>query len=132
VPTSSTSDDICAVCRPFGWRRSPSEVENDVTFEHVALCGSALEHRRHRQGPLRPRHPADPGRRQQQLVSDDVRVTRRLDGIPARAADLARIKIGQLIEKNLAADVLDSRDWSGIGRVACWSGNRRGAAAATP
>jgi hypothetical protein len=51
---------------------------------------------------------------EQRLVPDDVRVTRRPDGIPVRAADLARIKIGQLIEANLAGEVLDSRGWSGI------------------
>jgi hypothetical protein len=31
-----------------------------------------------------------------------------------RAAELARIKIGQLIEANFAAEMLDSRGWSGI------------------
>ena len=51
---------------------------------------------------------------EQRLVPDDVRVTRRPDGIPVRAADLARIQIGQLIEANLAGEVLDSRGWSGI------------------
>ena len=39
---------------------------------------------------------------EQRLVPDDVRVTRRPDGIPVRAADLGRIQIGQLIEANLA------------------------------
>jgi hypothetical protein len=51
---------------------------------------------------------------EQRLVPDDVRVTRRPNGIPVRAADLARIKIGQLIESNLAAELLDHRGWSGI------------------
>ena len=51
---------------------------------------------------------------EQRLVPDDVRVTRRPDGIPVRAADLARIKIGQMIETNLDAEVLDARGWSGI------------------
>ena len=51
---------------------------------------------------------------EQRLVPDDVRVTRRPDGIPVRAADLGRIQIGQLIETNLTAEVLDSRGWSGI------------------
>jgi hypothetical protein len=51
---------------------------------------------------------------EQRLVSDDVRVTRRHDGIPVRAAELARIKIGELIATKLAAEVLDSRSWSGI------------------
>ena len=35
---------------------------------------------------------------EQRLVPDDLRVTRRPNGIPVRAADLGRIKIGQLIE----------------------------------
>ena len=47
---------------------------------------------------------------EQRLVPDDVRVTRRPDGIPVRAADLAHIQIGQLIETNLAAEVLDYHD----------------------
>jgi hypothetical protein len=51
---------------------------------------------------------------EQRLVPDDVRVTRRSDGIPVRAAELGRIRIGELIESNLAAEVLDSRGWSGI------------------
>jgi len=51
---------------------------------------------------------------EQRLVPDDVRVTRRPDGIPVRVAELTRIRIGQLIETNLAAEVLDSRGWSGI------------------
>jgi hypothetical protein len=51
---------------------------------------------------------------EQRLVLDDVHVTRRPSGIPVRAADLARIKIGQLIETSLAVEVLDSRGWSGI------------------
>jgi hypothetical protein len=51
---------------------------------------------------------------EQRLVPDDIRVTRRPDGIPVRAADLARIQIGQLIATNLAAEVLDSRGWSGV------------------
>ena len=42
---------------------------------------------------------------EQRLVPDDVRVTRRPDGIPVRAADLGRIQIGQLIEANLHAEV---------------------------
>jgi hypothetical protein len=50
-------------------------------------------------------------------VPDDVHVTRRPDGIPVRAADLARITIGQLIETHLAAEVLDSRGWSGSSRT---------------
>jgi len=51
---------------------------------------------------------------EQRLVPDDLRVTRRPDGIPVRAADLGRIKIGQLIESNLTAEILDSRGWAGI------------------
>jgi hypothetical protein len=51
---------------------------------------------------------------EERLVADEVRVTRRPDGIPVRAADLGRIKIGPLIETNLAAEVLDERGWSGI------------------
>ena len=51
---------------------------------------------------------------EQRLVPDDVRVTRRPDGLPVRVAELARVKIGQLIESNLAGEVLDSRGWSGI------------------
>jgi hypothetical protein len=51
---------------------------------------------------------------EQRLVPDDVRVTRRPDGIPVRVAELTRIRIGQLIATNLAAEVLDSRGWSGI------------------
>ena len=51
---------------------------------------------------------------EQRLVPDDLRVTRRPDGIPVRAADLGRIKIGQLIEHNLTAEILDSRGWAGI------------------
>ena len=58
-------------------------------------------HRRHRQRPLRPRHPPVWDDDEQRLVPDDLRVTRRPDGIPVRAADLGRIKIGQLIEPNL-------------------------------
>ena len=51
---------------------------------------------------------------EQRLVTDDLRVTRRPAGIPVRAADLGRIRIGQLIETSLAVEVLDSRGWSGI------------------
>jgi hypothetical protein len=51
---------------------------------------------------------------EQRLVPDDVRITRRPDGIPVRAAELARISIGQLVEAALAAEVLDSRSWAGI------------------
>jgi hypothetical protein len=51
---------------------------------------------------------------EQRLVPDDVRVTRRPNGMPVRAAELARIKIGRLIETNLVAEVLDSRGWEGI------------------
>jgi hypothetical protein len=51
---------------------------------------------------------------EQRLVPDDVRVTRRPDGIPVRAAELARIKIGELIATNLIGEVLDSRGWEGI------------------
>src|SRR6187200_221063 len=51
---------------------------------------------------------------EQRLVPDDLRVTRRPDGIPVRAADLGRIKIGDLIATNLVAVVLDSRGWGGI------------------
>ena len=51
---------------------------------------------------------------EQRLVPEDVRVTRRPNGMPVRAAELARIKIGQLIEANLAGEVLDSRGWSGL------------------
>ena len=51
---------------------------------------------------------------EQRLVPDDVRITRRPNGMPVRAADLARIRIGELIETNLAAEILDTRGWSGI------------------
>jgi hypothetical protein len=51
---------------------------------------------------------------EQRLVPEDVRVTRRPNGMPVRAAELARIKIGELIEANLIAEVLDARGWSGI------------------
>jgi hypothetical protein len=51
---------------------------------------------------------------EQRLVPDDVRVTRRPDGIPVRTGELARIKIGELIATNLIGEVLDSRGWSGI------------------
>jgi hypothetical protein len=51
---------------------------------------------------------------EQRLVPDDVRVTRRPDGIPVRVAELARIKIGELIAANLIAHVLDARGWEGI------------------
>ena len=51
---------------------------------------------------------------EQRLVPEDIRVTRRPDGIPVRAAELARIKIGELIATNLVAHVLDSRGWEGI------------------
>jgi hypothetical protein len=51
---------------------------------------------------------------EQRLVPEDVRVTRRPNGMPVRAAELARIKIGELIEANLIAEVLDTRGWSGI------------------
>src|SRR6476620_7356851 len=51
---------------------------------------------------------------EQRLVPDDLRVTRRPDGIQVRAADLGRIRIGQLIETSLAVEVLDSRGWAGI------------------
>ena len=51
---------------------------------------------------------------EQRLVTDNLRVTRRPDGIPVRAADLGRIKIGTLIEANLTAEILDERGWEGI------------------
>jgi hypothetical protein len=51
---------------------------------------------------------------EQRLVPDDIRITRRPDGIPVRAAELARIKIGELIATNLVAEVLDERGWAGI------------------
>ena len=51
---------------------------------------------------------------EQRLVPDDVRITRRPNGMPVRAAELARIRIGELIETNLAAEILDTRGWSGI------------------
>ena len=51
---------------------------------------------------------------EQRILPDDVRITRRPNGIPVRVAELARVKIGQLIEANLIAEVLDSRGWPGI------------------
>src|SRR5262245_63619231 len=51
---------------------------------------------------------------EQRLVPDDVRVTRRPDGMPVRAAELARIQLGQLIATNLTAEVLDARGWAGV------------------
>src|SRR6188472_1064795 len=54
---------------------------------------------------------------EQRLVPDDLRVTRRPNGIPVRAAELGRIRIGQLIESNLTAEILDSRGWEGISRT---------------
>jgi hypothetical protein len=51
---------------------------------------------------------------EQRLAPDDVRITRRPDGIPVRAAELARISISQLVEATLVAEVLDSRGWPGI------------------
>jgi len=51
---------------------------------------------------------------EQRLVPDDVRVTRRPNGLPVRVAELARVKIGKLIEDNIVGEVLDSRGWSGI------------------
>ena len=51
---------------------------------------------------------------EQRLVPDDVRITRRPDGKPVRAAELARLRIGETIAACLAAEVLDGRGWSGI------------------
>ena len=51
---------------------------------------------------------------EQRLVPDDVRITRRPDGQPVRAAELARLRIGETIAACLTAEVLDIRGWSGI------------------
>ena len=51
---------------------------------------------------------------EQRLVPEDVRITRRADGIPVRVAELARVRLGETIAASLAAAVLDTRGWAGI------------------
>jgi hypothetical protein len=51
---------------------------------------------------------------EQRLVPDDIRITRRPDGIPVRVAELGRIRIGELIATNLVGEVLDGRGWAGV------------------
>ncbi len=51
---------------------------------------------------------------EQRLVPDDIRVTRRADGIPVRVAELARVRLGETIAASLAAEVLDARGWDGV------------------
>ena len=51
---------------------------------------------------------------EQRLVADDVRISRRPDGVPVRVAELAQVKIGELLATSLTAEVLDSRGWSGV------------------
>ena len=51
---------------------------------------------------------------EQRLVPEDIRITRRPDGRPVRVAELARVRIGETIAASLAAEVLDTRGWSGV------------------
>ena len=51
---------------------------------------------------------------EQRLVPEDVRITRRAEGIPVRVAELARVRLGETIAASLAAAVLDTRGWAGI------------------
>ena len=51
---------------------------------------------------------------EQRLVPEDVRITRRPEGIPVRVAELARLRLGETIAASLAAAVLDTRGWAGI------------------
>ena len=51
---------------------------------------------------------------EQRLVPDDIRITRRPDGGPVRVAEIARLRIGEMIASSLAAETLDARGWSGV------------------
>ncbi len=51
---------------------------------------------------------------EQRLVPEDVRISRRADGIPVRVAEIARMRLGETIAASLASEVLDTRGWAGV------------------
>ena len=51
---------------------------------------------------------------EQRLVPEDIRIIRRPDGRPVRVAEVARLRLGDTVAASLAAEVLDTRGWSGL------------------
>ena len=51
---------------------------------------------------------------EQRLVAEDARISRRLDGLPVRVTEVAKMRIGDLIAASLTAEVLDTRGWAGV------------------
>ncbi len=49
-----------------------------------------------------------------ELVAEEMRITRRPEGPAVRGPDVTALKVGQLIEDSLTAELLDDRGWSGI------------------
>ncbi|MET0145258.1 MAG: hypothetical protein ABW328_10820 [Ilumatobacteraceae bacterium] len=52
--------------------------------------------------------------RDQRLVVDELVVSRLPRGLPVRGAELARVKLADLVETTLTGEVLDERGWRGV------------------